>query len=503
MPLLEVSLLSRRSAAVSAAAFCFLLTLSAQDIKVTGGVVEHQVFQRNAEGRADIKLAGTANIKFNAKYVEARVVKKDGSPVSGLDWNPFAERVKAGKWAGDVKGVPVGGPYKLEVRISGSPASAASIDDIAVGDLWVLAGQSNMQGVGDLVDVQQPLDAVHSFDMSDNWDAAREPLHRLRSSADRVHWAKNEKGEPERWTPQQEDEAYAKSKKGAGLGLPFAVELLRRTGVPIGLVPCAHGGTSMDQWSPELKDKGPDSLYGATIRRIQAVGGKVKGVLWYQGESDANDKVVDAFPAKFQALVAAFRSDTGIADLPFYYVQIGRHVNGSNVAAWNKIQEYQRQAEATLKNSGMVAAIDLGLDDQIHVGTQDLKRLGRRLAMLAAHDLFGDNKENAAVKRGPRPVSAKLNGDTITLKLAEVNGQLVSEGRISGFTVHDAKGAMVPMIYKSRFDPADPTVIHLSLVTKLPEGATLYYGAGKDPYCNVRDTSDMALPVFGPLKIQQ
>jgi sialate O-acetylesterase len=212
---------------------------------------------------------------------------------------------------------------------------------------------------------------------------------------------------------------------------------------------------------------------------------------------------VDAFPAKFQALVAAFRADTGIADLPFYYVQIGRHVNGANVAAWNKIQEYQRQAEAKIPNSGMVAAVDLGLDDQIHVGTQDLKRLGRRLAMLAAHDLFGDNKENAAVKRGPRPESAKLNGDTITLKLADVNGQLVSEGRINGFTVQDAKGAMVPMIYKSRFDPADPTVIHLSLVTKLPEGATLSYGAGKDPYCNVRDTSDMALPVFGPLKIQQ
>ncbi|MCL4218335.1 MAG: hypothetical protein KJ052_15210, partial [Candidatus Hydrogenedentes bacterium] len=38
--------------------------------------------------------------------------------------------------------------------------------------------------------------------------------------------------------------------KGAGLGLPFAKAVAEATGRPIGLVPCAHGGTSMTQWSP-------------------------------------------------------------------------------------------------------------------------------------------------------------------------------------------------------------------------------------------------------------
>ncbi len=488
-----------------AAAICLLTgSAFAQDIKITGGAVDHQVFQRSAEGRADLKLAGTAAIKFNTKYVEWRVAKKDGSPLSGYDWSPFAERVKAGKWTGDIKGIPVGGPYKVEVRISGTPAASFTADDISVGDLWVLGGQSNMEGVGDLIDVQPPLEAIHSFDMSDVWGDAREPLHRLKSSADRVHWAKNEKGDPERWTVQREDEEYAKRKKGAGLGLPFAVELYRRTGVPIGLIPCAHGGTSMEQWSPGHKDRGSDSLYGAAMRRISAAGGKVKGVLWYQGEADANDRDVEAFPAKFQDLGIAFRRATGQNDLPLYYVQIGRHVNGSNVGPWNKIQEFQRQAETKLTHAGMVAAVDLSLDDQIHVGTQDLKRLGRRMAMLAAHDLFGEAKENGAIKRGPRPASAKFANGTITLKLTEVNGLLVSDGRINGFSVHDAKGEMIPMIYRSRFDPKDPTVIYFdTLAAKLPDGASLRYGAGKDPYCNVRDTSDLSLPAFGPLAIQQ
>jgi len=476
----------------------------AQDIKLTAGAVDHQVYQRSPDGRADIKLSGTAAIKFNTKYVEGRVAKKDGTSLPGFDWGPFVERIKAGKWSGELKGIPVGGPYVVEVRISGTPTAIDKAENIAVGDLWVLGGQSNMEGVGNLFEVQPPVDGIHTFDMADNWAVAREPLHRLRSSADRVHWPKNEKGDPERWTAQREDEFYAKRSKGAGLGLPFAIELYRRSGVPIGLVPCAHGGTSMDQWSPTLKDKGGDSLYGATIRRIQALGGKVKGVLWYQGESDASDRVVNDFPAKFEALVAAFRADTGQADLPFYYVQIGRHVNGSNVAPWNRIQEFQRLAEGKIAKSGMVSAVDLSLDDQIHVGTADLKRLGRRLALLAARDLFAESsKENGTLKRGPRPLSASFVDGTITVKLGEVNGQLTSEGRPNGFSVHDAKGEAVPMIYKTRFDPSDASVIYLEISGKLPEGANLRYGAGKDPYCNIRDTSDTALPAFGPLPISQ
>jgi sialate O-acetylesterase len=485
------------------AAIAISLTLciaSAQDLKILTGAVEHQVLQRDPQGRADLKLTGMAAAKFNNRYMEARVLKQDGSPL--LDWNPSAERIKAGKWTSDLKGIPIGGPYKVETRVSGIPAAIQAIDDLWVGDLWVLAGQSNMEGIGNLVDTQAPVAAVHTFDMADNWAIAQDPLHRLRSSVDPVHWVKNEKGDPERWTVQREDEElYNRRRKGAGLGLPFAVEMYRRTGVPVGLIPCAHGGTSMDQWNPAEKAKGGASLYGATARRIAAVGGKVKGVLWYQGESDANDKAVGGFAAKFEALVAAFRADTGQADLPFYYVQIGRFINGGNPGPWNQVQEAQRLAETKIPHTGMVTAVDLALDDLIHVSTPDLKRLGRRLAMLAARDLFPDVKESAAYKKGPRPVAAKVNGESVAVKFAEVNGQLVSEGRISGFSIHDAKGEMLPMIYKARFEGTDTVV--LDLIAKLPAGATLRYGAGKDPYCNVRDTNDMALPVFGPMAIAQ
>jgi sialate O-acetylesterase len=281
--------------------------------------------------------------------------------------------------------------------------------------------------------------------------------------------------------------------------LPFAVEMVRRTGVPVGLVPCAHGGTSMDQWNPALKDKGGDSLYGATLRRFQAVGGKVTGILWYQGESDANPKAAPAFSEKFERLVAAFRADFGQPDLPFYYVQIGRHVNSQNVEYWNAVQEMQRKAEGSIPRVGMVAAIDVDLDDGIHVSTQDQKRVGKRLANLAMRDLF---PKVQAPRRGPRFVSARYAGGVVKVSFSDVNGRLRAEGRIWGFTIHNDQGEPAPLIYKARVDPQDGSTVWLSIGGKLGEGATLRYGYGKDPYRNLRDEADMGVAVFGPVPIQ-
>jgi hypothetical protein len=159
--------------------------------------------------------------------------------------------------------------------------------------------------------------------------------------------------------------------------------MVRRTGVPIGLVPCAHGGTSMDQWSPALKDQGGASLYGGMVRRFQAVGGRVTGVLWYQGESDANPKAAPLFEQKFVDLIKAIRADFNQPDLPFYYVQIGRYVNATNLDEWHAVQDAQRRVESMLPNIAMTHCADCELDDGIHVGTDSQPLLGRRLANLS------------------------------------------------------------------------------------------------------------------------
>jgi len=484
--------------AVLAAGAAICTQLFAAGIQITGGAADRQVFQRGADNRANVRLQGTVD-EAQATRVEARVTTAKGA-VGGFKWRAVGT-VANGKWDATIKGVPTGGPYTIEVRVPGAPGTAA-VKQVLVGDLWVLGGQSNMQGVGDLVDVEPPGDQVHSFDMADNWVVAKEPLHVLVGATDRVHWRRNKDKVPEQLTGEKLANFVANLKKGAGLGLPFAAEMVRRTGVPVGLVPCAHGGTSMDQWNPALKDKGGDSLYGGMLRRFQAVGGKVTGMLWYQGESDSSPKAAPVFQEKFEKLVAEIRADFKQPDMPFYYVQIGRFVNKGGEAGWNMVQQMQLNAEGRISRSGMVAAIDTDLDDLIHVGTPDLKLLGQRMAKLATTDLFPALKGFGPFQRGPRPVSAIFKDGAVHVSFSNVNGKLKAEGRIAGFSIHNAAGEPLAVIYKIRVDPAQPGTLLLYTVSKLPEGAVLHYGWGKDTYCNLRDDAGMGVPVFGPMPIQ-
>src|SRR5262249_10137440 len=152
---------------------------------------------------------------------------------------------------------------------------------------------------------------------------------------------------------------------------------------------CAHGGTSMAQWDPARKDEGGKSLYGSMIRQFRLAGGKVKGVLWYQGESDANGEASKRHSQGFAPFIRAGRSDFGPAQRPFYFVQIGRFVRGGDPGGWDTVREGQRRLPERVPNTAVVSVIDLELDDAIHVGTQGLKRAGQRLARVAARELFG------------------------------------------------------------------------------------------------------------------
>lgn len=466
------------------------LSSFAQNISIVKGPADYQVYQRGADGKADIP------IELKVEGADGKNVflsiKRGVVPVPGFIAHDLG-KVEKGSINTTVKGVPTGGPYRFEFRTSRLGAAQHARSNVLVGDIWLLAGQSNMEGVGDLVDLEKPSDKVNSFNMLDNWVEAKDPLHELSSAVDRVHWRKNAAGQPERLEGAALEQARAARKKGAGLGLPFAIEYEKRTGVPVGLLPCAHGGTSMAQWNPDLKAQGGDSLYGSTIRRAELIGGKVKGILWYQGESDANPTAAPLFEKKFVDLVSAFRKDLNAPDLPFYYVQIGRHVNGTAAAPWNQIQEIQRTVESKIANSIVFSAVDSDLDDGIHVSTPDLKRIGRGMAAVAA----------GKAKKGPHLDSVSVDGQKIRVRYSEVNGKLAAQGRVTGFSIANAEGQIQPAIYKVTLDPLDSSAVVLHFQGKLPEGATLSYGAGRDPVANLRDELGLGAPVFGPLPIKQ
>ena len=378
---------------------------------------------------------------------------------------------------GEIVELATGGPYEV-----------GGAKNVLVGDLWVLAGQSNMEGVGDLADVETPHPLVHSFQSREEWSPAEEPLHWLGESPRPIHhtiW-----GLPMPEAPARRDGSRA---KGSGLGLTFAKTLAEATGVPIGLIPSAHGGTSMQQWEPSRKEMGGDSLYGATLLRVQANGGKVAGILWYQGESDANPADAMLYESRMEELVQSFRADFGQPDLPFYLVQLGGFVtpaDQSQIDGWNSVRESQRKLASALPPPAAVAsAIDCGLDDLIHIDTDGLKMLGKRLAAIALG------------RPAPmlRSVSYDASRHQIRVVFDGIQEKLTALGRPTGFSLRDPSGIEVPLIYKIVLERA-AAVLKLN-EDHSPLGLHLWYGYGLSPYCNVTDVSNASIPAFGPVRV--
>ena len=377
-----------------------------------------------------------------------------------------------------------GGPYELD-----------GAHDVYVGDIWILAGQSNMEGCGKLIDVfsgrpnpdlETPTPEINVFELREEWAPAQEPLHWLSDSPRNIHfrlWGLP--GAPAEPPPHDPNRQI-----GAGLGLTFATTVFAETGVPIGLVPSAHGGTSMTQWDPDRKDEGGDSLYGATFERFKAVGGKVAGILWYQGESDCRPEDHAHFANRFTKIIAGFRRDFNQPELPFYYVQLGRFAAldaPDSVPSWNAVREAQRKFVTSMPAIGVVSAIDLELDDCIHISTHSLKRLGQRLARLV---LGGHSPELEQVTLEKSPLG-------LHLRFRNVTGRLLSAGRPTGFSIRDDSGTEIIRAHKVVLD--EDTVIVLFDTDPLPSGLNLWYGWGMDPYCNITDSADLPIPAFGPI----
>lgn len=477
----------------------FTVVPSSRRLFVTHGLEPFRVYQRDANGVASIQFGGVSR---DDGAIEARL-RAGRRTVKNFDWKVVGE-ARNGVFEAALEGVPTGGEYTVEVRrrdALGNVAEHTEVADILVGDIWILAGQSNMQGVGDLEDVEEPSPMVHCFTMGHRWELAKEPLHWLVDSPDPVHSGGRLRGLDEDGRRRARAQRRKERQKGAGLGLPFAKELAERTGVPLGLIAAAHGGTSMEQWDPAGRDRGGETLYGSMYKQVENAGGKVRGVLWYQGESDANPQAVPLFADRFKSLVAAFRRDFNTSDLPFYYVQIGRFVIDRPSESWDRIQELQRLAEKEMLATAMISVLDLPLDDLIHVGTDGLKRAGRRLAKIAHRELFGQRE----LERGPHlaAVKAAADGRTIRVVFSEVNGRLFPSRKVEGFSVHGNDGSPLNLIYNARVDPESPNTVLLKLRGPVPADAHLHYGRGLNPVCNLVDAEDMAAPAFGPVEIER
>jgi hypothetical protein len=457
-------------------------------MKIESGLAEGQVLQRLGARGANVRILGGAS---QAGPVLATISSRKGI-LKGWKAKGVGSCAR-GQFTALLKGIPAGGPYRLKLEVG---KEQVVLRQFFVGDVWLMAGQSNMEGVGVMTGAAKPHALIRAFSMRREWRQAADPLHVLNESPDFCHNGGRQ------YSPEQGERVRRQARKGVGVGIFFAREMFKRSGVPQGLIATAHGATSMSQWSPDLKEQGGKSLYGSMLLSLRATGQPLAGVLWYQGESDANATDAAVYTSRMKQLVAEVRQDMRQPTLPWVVVQISRVYSNNDALSWNSVQEQQRLLPSEIDHLETVAAIDLSLDDNVHIGSAGFPRLGVRMAS-AAWSLISGRKKRPPQLRSIAPsrnLGLVTGGPCFDVSFDSVEGQLRSDGMPHGFTLVDAEGKVVPIIYKTTLHG---NVVRLHCGNSPTANLFLHYGHGLTPYCNITDERDISLPVFGPVPLHQ
>ena len=448
------------------------------------GLQHGAVFQRNASGVSEHAFSGTAKA---AGELFLRVYRK-GELVSGFE-NKCIGCCRKGKLTGLIADLPTGGPYTLEFTIAGSREKAV-VKDILVGDLWLLAGQSNMAGSAFMPSLSETSSMVHAFYMDNTWGIAQAPIHDPGRAAAPVHGG-NPANRP-------------RSGRGAGPGLPFAVEMYKLTGVPQAVIPCAHGGTSLAQWDPALKKLKGNSLYGAAVEQVKMLGGKVAGLLWYQGCNETgSDEKVQAYKSETKKLFAAFRRDCQNPALPIVLVQLGSFVTERDLTdhagyRWLAVRNDQYQLGLQLKNCTCVPAIDLELDDCIHLSNRAVAVLGKRMAEAMLY-LRGEKSVMPQIKvKNIKVKMCKVTANAIyTVEFSNTVGNLTSGSLPCGFGLANEAGELICEAVNTRLQGNKATfTTRVPFMTAVAKKYQVCYGGSLQPHCNITDEGGRSLPCF-------
>ncbi len=277
---------------------------------------DFQVFQRTSAGRGSIRVAGSLSEVPVGKFtVEVQLTGADAD--GAWRWAADAE-ADGGRFAGEFA-APAGGWYQLNLRVvrDGLPVAETNVAHVGVGEVFVVAGQSNSANHGE-EKLSPASDQVVAFSGT-VWQLARDP------------------------------QPGASGGDGSFLP-PFGDALAARFQVPIGLISVGVGATSVREWLPrgtrfrqpptltgnvtqlpsgEWESKG--MLFANLTARLRQLGPNgFRAVLWHQGESDANQPdpartLPGELYRKFLAQLVAESNREAGWEVPWFVAQASYH----------------------------------------------------------------------------------------------------------------------------------------------------------------------------------
>jgi len=189
----------------------------------------------------------------------------------------------------------------------------------------------------------------------------------------------------------------------------------------------------------------------------------MKGVIWYQGESNVGRG--KQYETLFPTLIRSWRSQWGLGDFPFYFVQIAPFKYGeSEPGPAAELREAQRLT-LSLPNTGMVVTSDIGNPTNIHPANK--KDVGERLARWALSRTYGQE----LVYSGPLADRAEFSGRQVTVHFLHAGSGLVAKGGpLTDFELAGADGVFHP----ARAVISGETVMVSSI--KVPQPVTIRFG---------------------------
>lgn len=328
-----------------------------------------------------------------------------------------------GKWRVSLPARKAGGPHMLNI-VSG--ADTVQIKDVYVGEVWLCAGQSNMEwslrqsveGKAEIPRSGNPM--IRLFHLKKRHDTYKTPY----TSQELADFTVGHFFERASWETCRPETAADFS----AVAYFFGKELYDSLQVPIGLIQAAVGGSPAQSWiseetlaghpqlahlvagdsswlrshiiHPWLAERArqnwaewdgdeeestpghpfaPAYLYKAAIEPL--VPYSFRGAIWYQGESNATHP--QSYTALQNTLIHDWRERFGRGNFPFYFVQLPKIGNRSR---WPDFREAQQQSLA-LPNTGMIVTLDQGHPTDVH--PREKRVIGRRLAGLALTKTYG------------------------------------------------------------------------------------------------------------------
>ena len=400
-----------------------------------GAIIEYgaenwQVYQHRNR-KADIRFGGIwkthENRPIKSGTIKARLMSEANNTIV-VNWAQ-KEVNNDGTWDFTIKDAPAGGPYRIDidfiVKYENDEVAFLRADSafhLFVGEVFIIAGQSNSSGSARDSAPDMPEIGVSLFRNCNHWDIASQPIFDDNKAA---------------------NEATAEHGYLFSPWLSAAKEYKRLTGLPVGLIQTALGGSGLGHWNPKWDGEKAGCLYKNMLEVVKKSGTDPDWVLWYQGCSDTGPGARDVYLDKFKEVVEQWRNDLHNDKLKFMTVQINRFAidgNDDSDEGWGKIREAQRRAAEEISDLYVIPSTDISMSDGIHNNASGNTKLGMRAGKMCAEVDLGIH-----VNKAPNAKKAFYRDGKVIIEFDDLeSGIFMIDTRKEGnaFTVFDEEGAV-------------------------------------------------------------